>query len=61
MWASGHGADSVARAAYGYEPTREAATAVANSSLTAKSHPGAWKPGGFSGELPAGIPVPFTL
>jgi hypothetical protein len=27
----------------------------------AKSHPGAWKPGGFSGELPAGTPVPFTL
>jgi hypothetical protein len=25
MWASGHSADSVQRAAHGYEPTREAA------------------------------------
>ena len=30
------------------------------ASLKAKSHPGAW-PDGFCGELPAGIPVPFTL
>jgi hypothetical protein len=28
MWASGHSAESVARAAYGYEPTREAAMAA---------------------------------
>jgi hypothetical protein len=28
MWASGHSADSVKRAAHGYEPTREAAMAV---------------------------------
>jgi hypothetical protein len=28
MWASGHSADSVKRAADGYEPTREAAMAV---------------------------------
>jgi hypothetical protein len=28
MWASGHSADSVARAAHGYEPTREAAMAA---------------------------------
>jgi len=32
MWASGHSADSVKRAAHGYEPTREAAmTAFAKS------------------------------
>ena len=30
------------------------------ASLKAKSHPGA-RPDGFCGELPAGIPVPFTL
>jgi hypothetical protein len=28
MWASGHTADSVSRAAHGYEPTREAAMAA---------------------------------
>jgi hypothetical protein len=28
MWASGHSADSVKRAAHGYEPTREAAMAA---------------------------------
>jgi hypothetical protein len=28
MWASGHSADSIKRAAHGYEPTREAAMAV---------------------------------
>jgi hypothetical protein len=28
MWASGHGADSIKRAAHGYEPTREAAMAA---------------------------------
>jgi hypothetical protein len=28
MWASGHSADSVSRAAHGYEPTREAAMAA---------------------------------
>ena len=28
MWASGHSADSVHRAAHGYEPTREAAMAA---------------------------------
>jgi hypothetical protein len=28
MWASGHSADSISRAAYGYEPTREAAMAA---------------------------------
>jgi hypothetical protein len=28
MWASGHSADSVRRAAHGYEPTREAAMAA---------------------------------
>jgi hypothetical protein len=33
---------------------------VGKASLKAKSHPGAW-PDGFCGELPAGIPVPFTL
>jgi hypothetical protein len=35
MWASGHSADSVGRAAHGYEPTREAAMAAfANSCAT---------------------------
>jgi hypothetical protein len=28
MWGSGHTADSVSRAVYGYEPTREAAMAA---------------------------------
>jgi hypothetical protein len=28
MWASGHSADSIKRAAHGYEPTREAAMAA---------------------------------
>jgi hypothetical protein len=28
MWASGHSADTIKRAAYGYEPTREAAMAA---------------------------------
>jgi hypothetical protein len=28
MWASGHSADSISRAAHGYEPTREAAIAA---------------------------------
>jgi hypothetical protein len=28
MWASGHSADSVKRAAHGYEPTRDAAMAA---------------------------------
>jgi hypothetical protein len=31
MWASGHSADSVKRAAHGYEPTREAVAAFAKS------------------------------
>ena len=28
MWASGHSADTIERAAHGYEPTREAAMAA---------------------------------
>lgn len=28
MWASGHSADSISRAAHGYEPTRKAAMAA---------------------------------
>src|SRR5262245_52218768 len=35
MWASGHSADSVRRAAHGYEATREAATAASMRSIRA--------------------------